>query len=127
METKRCPYCAEEIRAEAVRCRFCRSRLASFDADRWFRAQPDARLGGVSAALARALAVPVTGVRIAFVVLTFYHLAGPLLYGALWLVIPKRPGEESLLERVLRWGLDLAARLSGRPIGRSGPPRVMES
>lgn len=127
MDTKRCPYCAEEIRAEATRCRYCRSRLASFDVDRWFRAQPDARLGGVSAAVSRALAMPVTGVRIAFVVLSFYHLLGPLLYGALWLVIPKRPGEESILERVLRWGLDIAARLSGRPIGRSGPPSVMES
>ncbi len=127
METKRCPYCAEDIRAEATRCRYCRSRLASFDVDRWFRSQPDARLGGVAAAVSRALAMPVTGVRIAFVVLSFYHLLGPLLYGALWLVIPKRPGDESILERVLRWGLDIAARLSGRPIGRSGPPSVMES
>jgi phage shock protein PspC (stress-responsive transcriptional regulator) len=127
METKRCPYCAEEIRAEAVRCRFCRSRLTSFDTDRWHRSQPDARLGGVAAALARALALPVTGVRIAFLALSLYHLYGVLLYAGLWLVIPKRPGGESLLERLMRWGLEAAARLSGRPSGRSGPPSVMES
>jgi len=65
--------------------------------------------------------------RIAFVVLSFFHMAGLLLYGALWLAIPRQPGEESLLERMLHLGLDLASRLSGRPDGRSGPPAMRES
>ena len=43
---KQCPYCAEEIRSEAVRCRYCRSRLASFEGGQWHRTvlpdnQPD--------------------------------------------------------------------------------------
>ena len=89
---KDCPYCDEEIRSEAIRCRYCRSRLTSFDAGRWHRSHADGRLAGVCAALGSALAVPVAAVRLAFVVFSFFHLIGPLLYGMLWLIIPKRPG-----------------------------------
>ena len=118
-ETKSCPYCAEEIRAEATRCRFCRSRLVTMDSDRWQRHHPDAKLAGVCAALARVFVIPVAAVRLAFVVLTVFHLVGPLLYGALWLIIPAEPGAVSLLERLLQKALALAGAVSGR---RSGPP-----
>ncbi len=113
-EMKKCPYCGEEIRSEAIRCRYCRSRLTAFDPARWHRDHPERRLAGVCAALAHVLAVPVTLVRLVVVILTLFHLMGALLYVALWLVIPRRPGEDSLLERLLQEALGLARKLSGR-------------
>jgi len=123
-DMKRCPFCAETILAEASRCRYCRSRLVSFDSERWHRSYPERRVAGVCAAIAHAVAVPTAAVRLAFVVLTFIHLIGPMLYASLWLVIPQHVGDESQLERLFRWGQTLAAALSGRHNGPPGPPIV---
>ena len=93
--TRKCPYCAEQISAEAVRCPHCRSRVAALDPARWYRDHPDRRLAGVAAGVGHALALPVAGVRLGFLVLTFAHLIGPLLYGALWLIVPFTPSGAS--------------------------------
>ena len=119
-ERRTCPYCAEEIAAQAVRCPHCRSRLVMFDATALHRDHPDRKLAGVAAALAQALTVPTVVVRVAFVVLTFFHLAGPALYGILWVLVPYAPGEESLLERWLGAVQAALRRLRGAATG----PRV---
>lgn len=119
-----CPYCAEEIAARAVRCPHCRSRLNLLDAASWHRDHPERVVAGVAAAVAHATAVPVTLVRAAFVVLAFVHLLGPLVYGALWLLLPERAGTPSHLERALGSGAAALRRMRGDGAGPTGsiPP-----
>jgi phage shock protein PspC (stress-responsive transcriptional regulator) len=112
---RKCPYCAEDIQEAAVRCPHCRSRIAALDPNRWYRDHPERRVAGVAAAISHVLAVPVTIVRVGFVVLTFVHLIGPLVYLALWMLIPVVPGTPSPAERALGTAQRWIAALRGDP------------
>jgi phage shock protein PspC (stress-responsive transcriptional regulator) len=129
-EFRTCPFCGEQIRTAATRCRYCRSRLTTLDPERWYRDHPERRVAGVASALARALVVPIGAVRLGFVVFSFVHLIGPVLYAALWLLIPFAPGGDAPLGRVFalaRDALDMLRNVFDHLAGHRGdasPPRT---
>lgn len=94
-ETKRCPYCAEEIRAEAVKCRWCGGLLGGNVLSRaWYRSRRDKKIAGVCAGLADEFGVSVTILRLAFVLsMLIGGGVGLIVYCVLWVVMPLRPEE----------------------------------
>ena len=89
-ETKLCPWCAEEVRAEAIKCKHCGSRLdAGGFAGDWARSAHDRMIAGVCGGLAAQFGVPTALVRLAFVLMTvFFGGVGLVVYIVLWVVMP---------------------------------------
>lgn len=125
--TQTCPWCAETIRAEALKCRYCGSRIQGggdgWPGSHWHRSYPDRKLAGVCAALAHHLSLPVTAVRAGFVLLTLVHGLGIALYALLWLALPEEPGGPTGFDRALEaWRRHTAPR-PGRPGPGDGESR----
>jgi phage shock protein PspC (stress-responsive transcriptional regulator) len=92
--TKQCPYCAEEVRAEAVKCRHCGSMLSTALSRTWYRSQHGKRIAGVCAGLAEEFGISVTILRLAFLLATLIGGPGIIIYLVLWVVMPYRPESE---------------------------------
>lgn len=90
--TQRCPYCAEEIRAEAIKCRYCGSAVqgTSVLARPWYRSDRQKMIAGVCAGLAEEFGISVTILRLAFVLGTLISGTGLIIYVVLWVVMPRR-------------------------------------
>ncbi|MFC1613814.1 PspC domain-containing protein [Gemmatimonadota bacterium] len=93
---RKCTYCAENIKQEAIKCRYCGSELEKKDINwawtqgEWCRVQQSKKIAGVCTGLAKQFESPILilPLRVFFVVSTLFYFFGLILYIVLWIMMP---------------------------------------
>jgi len=95
---RKCPYCAEMIKADAIKCRYCGSNLSKKDSTRdftgtsdfWHRVNEGEKIAGVCTGIAHQFNAPsiILPLRLFFIISTLFWGFGLALYIVLWILMP---------------------------------------